>query len=109
VLVPEGFSFGAFFFGPLWLALHRAFIPAVLVLAADVAAALLLPGGAATAAEFVLALFAGVSGRDLVRWSLGLHGFRATHVLAARDWDSALARLLAVRPDLGRAFLPEAG
>ena len=36
MLVREGFSFGAFLFGPLWLAVHRAWIPAVLALAAIV-------------------------------------------------------------------------
>ena len=34
VLVREGFSWGALLFGPLWLAVHRAWIPAVLALAA---------------------------------------------------------------------------
>ncbi|MBV8590872.1 MAG: hypothetical protein JO212_12600, partial [Acetobacteraceae bacterium] len=33
-LVPEGFAWGAFFFGPLWLFLHRAWIAGLLSLAA---------------------------------------------------------------------------
>ena len=36
VLVREGFSWGALLFGPLWLAVHRAWIAAVLALAASV-------------------------------------------------------------------------
>ena len=36
MLVREGFCLGAAVFGPLWLALHRAWIPAAFVLAAYV-------------------------------------------------------------------------
>ena len=36
MLVREGFSWGALLFGPLWLAVHRAWIAAVLALAASV-------------------------------------------------------------------------
>ena len=32
VLVREGFSLGRALFGPLWLALHRAWVPAVFAL-----------------------------------------------------------------------------
>ncbi len=36
VLVREGFSWTALLFGPLWLAWHRAWIPAALDLAASI-------------------------------------------------------------------------
>ena len=45
VLVREGFSWGAFLLGPLWLLAHRAWIPAVLVIAAIVITAALAPDG----------------------------------------------------------------
>ena len=47
----------------------------------------------------------GVFGRDLVRWSLARRGFDEAHVIAARDADTALARLLARRPDLSLGVL----
>ena len=55
-----------------------------------------------------LSVLAGVMGRDLVRWSLERRGYAMVHVLAARDEDGALARLLTYRPDIaaGMAGLP---
>ena len=47
VLVREGFAWGALLFGPLWLAAHRAWIPAALALAAGILI-LALTSGAAT-------------------------------------------------------------
>jgi hypothetical protein len=109
MLVREGFSVGAFLLGPLWLAAYRAFVPAVLALAAELAAGFLLHGAASAAVELGIAFLLGLSGRDLVRWSLSLHGFHAAHVLAARDTDAALARLLSARPDLAPSFLGKRG
>jgi hypothetical protein len=106
VLVREGFSFGAFFFGPLWLAAHRAWIPAAFALAVGVLIGVFTTDGARSALELGLAFLLGLVGRDLVRWSLGLRGYRLVHVLAARDTDSALARLLAARPELAGTFMP---
>ncbi len=42
----------------------------------------------------------GLFGHDLVRWSLARRGFLLAHVVAGRDGDEALARLLGNRPDL---------
>ena len=106
VLVREGFSLGGFFFGPVWLAAHRAWVAAGFALAADVLIGVFTSDGARIALELGLAFLLGTVGRDLVRWSLGLRGYRLVHVLAARDADSALARLLAVRPELAGAFMP---
>ena len=51
----------------------------------------------------------GLFGRDLLRWSLENRGFTLVHVVAERDRDSALARLLERRPDLiGDALINEA-
>lgn len=100
VLVKEAFSWGALLFGPLWMLARRAWIPAALYTALLVAAAALLPAPARGIALAAFALLAGLTGRDLVRWSLERRGYVMCHVLAARDAESALARLLMARPDL---------
>ena len=100
VLLREGFSWGALIFGPLWLAAHRAWIPAALALCLYVLiAALPLPG-----IQWILALALawalGLWGHDLARWSLARRGYSLAHVVAARDADAAFVRLLDRRPDL---------
>ena len=101
LLLREGFSWCALIFGPLWLALHRAWIPAALALAAAILfqltpepARFVLTGG--------LSLLLGFNGRDLLRWSAAHRGYLLTHVLAARDEAEAYGRLLHARPDLAR-------
>jgi hypothetical protein len=106
VLVKEGFSWVALFFGFLWLLAHRAWIPAVLALAAELLIGALTGDGSRPALEIGLAVLLGLTGRDLVRWSLARRGYVLAHVLAARDSDSALARLLTGRPDLAASYLP---
>ncbi len=101
VLVREGFSWGAAIFGPLWFALRGAWVVAALTLLAAVAASLThgrwpLLLALALALGWVQGLFA----NDLVRWSLARRGFLLAHVVAGRDGDEALARLLGRRPDL---------
>jgi hypothetical protein len=102
-LIPEGFSWGAFLFGPLWLLFSGAWIPAALQGLAYVAIVRLLPAGAGLAAGFGLALLVGFSGNDLRRWSLGLRGYVLSSVVMGRDMDAALSRLLERRPDLADA------
>jgi hypothetical protein len=46
----------------------------------------------------------GLFGNDMRRWSLERRGFACAHVIAARDEDGALVRLLDRRPDLAEAF-----
>ncbi len=106
VLIREGFSLGALVFGFLWLLGRGAFIPAALALAAQVLAGVLTRGPSRVVLELGIAVILGVSGRDLVRWHLGLRGYRPAHVLAAQDYDAALARLLAARPELAGSFMP---
>ncbi len=106
VLVREGWSLGAFVFGCLWLFARGAFIPAALALAAEVLVGVLTAGAARIVLELGIALLLGLSGRDLVRWHLGLRGYRTAHVLAASDPDVALSRLLAARPELAGSFMP---
>jgi hypothetical protein len=106
VLVREGFSWGALIFGPLWLALHRAWIPAALALAAWVLIAALAPEPLASLLSLGMAVFLGLTGYDMVCWSYEHRGYLLTHVLAARSETDAWGRLLANRPDLAGRFLP---
>jgi hypothetical protein len=101
VLVPDGFSWGAALFGCLWLAWQGAWIPASLVLLADVAAQLVQSAWYGPAVGMTLLLLQGIYGRDLVRWALRLRGFADGPVVAAAGADAALLRLLAECPDVG--------
>ncbi len=104
VLVREGFSIAAALLGPAWLLTQRAWIAGVLSLCAWVVV-VLLPTPAIGIAALVLIWVQGVFGRDLLRWSLARRGYTMELVLAARDEDGALARLLAARPDLASGLL----
>jgi Protein of unknown function (DUF2628) len=106
VLVREGFSWGALLFGPLWLAVHRAWIAAVLALAAIVLIVVLAKEGTAAALLTALMVLLGFSGHDLRRWSLDYRGYLLAQVVVARDELDALGRLLDRRPDLKGSFLP---
>ena len=105
-LVREGFSWGALIFGCLWLFWQGAWIPGLLALAMEVLIGVLTTDAARLTLELGLAVLLGLTGHDLVRWSIFRRGYRLVLVLAARDIESALARLLAVRPDLAGTFLP---
>lgn len=106
ILVHEGFSWGALLLGPVWLALHRAWIAAVLALVALVLIALLAEGAVMAALLAAVAVLLGLSGHDLRRWSLDHRGYLLAQVVAAHDELEALARLLERRPDLKGSFLP---
>ena len=109
VMVREGFSFAALFFGPFWLAANRAwaaagtsFVIAFLILffARPPASSVLMAG---------LALLLGFSGQDLVRWSITRRGYIESNVVTGRDEDEARVRLLDARPDLvERSMMTEA-
>jgi len=100
VLVREGFAWGALIFGPLWLLGHRAWIPGVLALCLWIVVAVVLPAHLVSPVLLALAWALGLFGNDLRRWSLARADFLTVHVVAARDEDAALARLLDRRPDL---------
>ena len=104
VLVREGFSWGALFFGPLWFAAQRAWIPAALHLALLVLVPALIRPPYAGITLTAVAVLAGLMGRDLVRWTLERRGYVLAHVLAARDEDGALARLLTYRPEVATSL-----
>jgi hypothetical protein len=104
VLVREGLAWGAFWFGPLWLAAHRAWVPAALSVAAYALLLVLVPvlahGAVAAVLASALAWLHLVSGQDMVRWGMTQRGFQETSVVIARTEGDALARLLAERPEL---------
>lgn len=106
VLVREGFSWGAALFGPLWLALHRAWIACAFAVAIGIALSTLGRGPAATVLWLGFLFLLGLFGRDLYRWGLARRRYTLAHVIAARDADAAYARLLAARPDLLSAGAP---
>ncbi len=104
ILVRESWSWGAFFFGPLWLLGHRVWIPAALDVAAAILLATLMPERLQPPAFLGLALILGLLGRDMVRWSLARRGYILAHVVAARDEEGALGRLLTARDDLKQTY-----
>jgi hypothetical protein len=100
VLVREGFSFGALFFGPIWLAAHNAWLPAGAMVLLTLLILLITHLPASIILILGLALLAGFSGRDLVRWSVTRRGYLETTVVTGRNLYDAQARLLESRPDL---------
>jgi Protein of unknown function (DUF2628) len=106
VLVREGFSWGALLFGPLWLAAHRAWIPAVLTVVASLLIVFLATEGIAVVLMAGVIVLLGLSGQDLRRWSLDHRGYLLTQVIAAHNEFGALERLLTRRPDLTGSFMP---
>ncbi len=107
VLVREGFAWGALILGPVWLAVHRAWVAAAISLAACVLIATLAPQPAGEILAAGLALVLGLTGNDLRRWALEQRGYLLVHVLAAGSQDDAFTRLLTHRPDLAARFRPE--
>ena len=100
VLVAEAFSWGAFLFGPLWLLRHRAWIAA----GASVAALLLTqlaPPALRALLSFAVLLLLGLTGPDLLRWTLARHGYGLAHVVAGRGADDAFIRLMDRTPASG--------
>jgi hypothetical protein len=106
VLVREGFSWGALIFGPLWLAVHNAWVPAALVLATAILIVALASDPTQSALLLALGLWLGFSGNDLRRWSLRLRGFVLQEIVSARNETEALGLVLERRPDLAARFLP---
>jgi len=99
ILVREGFSFGALFFGPIWLAIQGAWLPAGAVLVLSILF-LLVHAPASLILILGLSVLVGFSGRDLVRWSISRRGYLESNVVTGRNDDDAHARLLEARPDL---------
>ena len=111
VLVPEGFAWLAFLFGLPWLLRHRLWLEAVIyvaVLAILAALSPVLDLSVVAVAGLALHWLLGAQAQDLRRAALGRRGFRQAHVVAERDADRALARVLEARPELVHAEVAHA-
>jgi len=109
VLLPDGWSWAAAIFGPLWLLFHRAWVLALLFAAVVVVVQVAAPPELALVIGLGLGVLSGLLGRDAVRWSLERRDYLLAHVLVARDEEGALARLLQARTDLNAVLVGEFG
>ena len=109
ILLPDAWSWGAAVFGPFWLLIHRAWIPALLFAAIVALVQVLAPPALALVIGVGLGVLSGLLGQDAVRWSLERRDYLLAHVLVARDEESALARLLQARTDLNSAVIGDIG
>lgn len=100
VLVKDGFSWPAFFFGPLWALANRLWVVSVLVIVVLIAIGMLtraLEGGEALQAWLLLgfAVLLGFHGNDLRQWSLERAGYELTAIVGGADITDAERRLFA--------------
>ena len=102
LLLRDSFAGGACLFGGFWLLLHRLWFEALAWLGVALLALILLPGWALAPVALATAMLLGLHGQDLRRAALTRRGWTMTDIVAARDADAALARLLDARPDLVR-------
>lgn len=104
ILLHEGWSWGAALFGPFWLLAFRAWIAGLILLAVTIVVQVFAPPALGAIIGFGMFVLSGTMGRDVLRWSLERRGYVMEHVLAARDEEGALARLLHARTDLHDLF-----
>ena len=105
ILVREGWSWTAYLLGPVFFTLNRAWAPALVHIALLALVATLPPPWLRGILLEALAILAGLMARDVLRLSLDRRGYVMAHVVAARDDDAALGRLLQARPDLVPALM----
>ena len=101
--VPEGFAWLAFLFGLPWLLWHRLWLEAVIYVAGLAILAALLPVKPLVVAAVAVQWLLGAEAQDLRRAAMARRGFRQAHVVAEADADRALARVLAMQPELSPA------
>jgi uncharacterized protein DUF2628 len=99
--VRDGFSFGAFLFGPLWMLRHRMWLALLGYVGVSAALELifsLLGTGvsARLAAGFLLALLVGVESATLRRFTLGRRSWINLGVIVADDLEAAERRFFDV-------------
>ena len=100
LLVREGFSGKAFWFGAIWLAAGGAWVAAGLTLAGFLLTLVLCQWAGTLAPLAGFFVLQGLVGPDLLRWNLAQRGFARGPVVTGGNADQALARLLDARPDL---------
>jgi hypothetical protein len=94
VFLRDGFSWGAFLFGPLWLAWRRAWLAALLWtlalgLVVFASAKLGLSSKTTSIIGFALALGLGFEGSRLVAWTLARKGYLEGDVIIGDNLDEA--------------------
>jgi hypothetical protein len=100
ILVPDGFSWPAFAFGPLWFLFHRLWVAALIVLLglallAAAGVALGLPTGAGLVATLLASALIGLEASSLRRWTLARRGWPARDAVVAASAAEAESRALA--------------
>jgi hypothetical protein len=97
VFVPDGFSFWAFLFGPLWLIWHRLWVALLgyIVVTVGLHGALAWLGaqpGTRAAVSVLLAILVGLEAHSLRRWTLTRRGWNNVGVVVADDVEVAERR-----------------
>jgi hypothetical protein len=103
VFVAEGFSFPAFVFGGFWLAYKRLWLALAvfligLAVLTGLGIALHLHPLAASALSFLLNLYLGIEGNDILRRTLERGGMPAAGIVTGRKQDDAEAAFFARLP-----------
>jgi hypothetical protein len=94
VFLRDQFSWGAFFFGPIWLAYRRAWLAALLWAAGLAVVAVAGKGlGLGTSStvtiDFALAILLGFEGPRIVAWALARKGYSESAVIIGDDVEEA--------------------
>jgi Protein of unknown function (DUF2628) len=92
VFIPEGFSRGAFIFGPFWLLSRRlwlAFLVWVVLIIALAVLASFLTAGAAFWIFVAIEFLFGLEGNNLRRRKLERRGYRCVEIVAGAPQDGA--------------------
>ncbi len=94
VLLPEGFSWGAFIFGPIYFLWHGLWISGILLFLLQFGLSSLVdhlgfPAIVAWLPSFGVSLLVGFSARDWWRMTLDRQGYSFAGVVAARSEDEA--------------------
>ncbi|MBN8532229.1 MAG: DUF2628 domain-containing protein [Alphaproteobacteria bacterium] len=97
VFIHEGFSWGAFLFGPFWAFYHRLWLPGFLLLAALVAAdltitALELSEASYSVLQISLGFIAGLWGNDWWRAGLKKRGYTMADIVSGESLTRAEQR-----------------
>jgi hypothetical protein len=98
VFVRDGWSWGAFLFGPFWLARHRhwiSFALTMIVMLAALFAIIVVPigGGAKAGVMFLLAVLWGLEGPSLRRFALRRAGYIETALAAGGSLEEIEGRV----------------
>ncbi|NVO14358.1 MAG: DUF2628 domain-containing protein [Rhodoplanes sp.] len=100
--VRDGFSLGAFLFGPLWMIRHRLWLVLLcwaLVMAGFgvIHVALGVPAGVRVLVALLVSLLVGLESGTLRRWTLARAGWRDAGIVVADDREAAEQRFFSGR------------